>query len=72
MTQMHDEHDIGLHITGSIRLIEKGDSDRLVEAKQHLAMAKLYDDPALPTSMLSAAEVAVMHPLVDVTNIDCG
>lgn len=72
MTKMHEEHDVGLHITGSIRLIGKGDTDRLTEAKQHLALAKLYDDPALPTSMLTAEEVAAMHPLVDVTNIECG
>jgi dimethylglycine dehydrogenase len=72
MTQMHREESVGLHLTGSIRLIEKGDTDRLLEAKQHVAMAKLYDDPAQPTSMLSPAEVAAMHPLVDVTNIECG
>jgi len=72
MTQMHEEHDVGLHITGSIRLIEKGNADRLVEAKQHLAMAALYDDPSLPTQLVSAEEVKALHPLVDVSGIECG
>ena len=73
MTALHDESDgCGLHLTGSIRLIEKGDGDRLLEAKQHLAMARLYDDPALPTSMIGADEIARLHPLVDVSNIECG
>ena len=63
----------GQRITGeAIRLIEKGDSDRLLEAKQHVAMAKLYDDPALPTTMISPSEIAAMHPLVDVSGIECG
>ena len=73
MTALHDESEgCGLHLTGSIRLIEKGDGDRLLEAKQHLAMARLYDDPALPTSMIGADEIARLHPLVDVSNIECG
>ena len=73
MTALHDESDgCGLHLTGSIRLIEKGDGDRLLEAKQHLAMARLYDDPALPTTMIGADEIARLHPLVDVSNIECG
>ena len=73
MTRLHEEESgVGLHLTGSIRLIEKGDKDRLLEAKQHVAMAKLYDDPALPTEMLTASEVASLHPLVDTANIECG
>ena len=73
MTALHDESDgCGLHLTGSIRLIEKGDGDRLLEAKQHLAMARLYDDPALPTTMIGADEIARLHPLVDVSSIECG
>jgi len=73
MTKMHEEVGVGLHLTGSIRLIERGDHDRLLEAKQHLAMARLYDvDPALPTSMLSPSEVAELHPLVDISRIECG
>ena len=72
MTKMHEEHDIGLHLTGSIRIINKGDTDRLLEAKQHLAMAALYDDPAYPTSIISRGEIASLHPLVNVGNIECG
>lgn len=72
MTEMHEEHDVGLHLTGSIRLIEKGDTDRLMEAKQHVAMAALYDDPGLPTTIISAEEVGARHPLVDISNIECG
>ena len=73
MVQMHEEAGgVGLHLTGSIRLIEKGNADRLLEAKQHVSMAKLYDDPALPTRMIDAAEVAALHPLVDVSNVECG
>ena len=73
MCRLHEEEaGVGLHLTGSIRLIEKGDKDRLLEAKQNVAMAKLYDDPALPTEMLTASEVAALHPLVDISNIECG
>jgi len=74
MTSMHEaeEGGVGLHLTGSIRLIEKGDHDRLLEAKQNIAMAKLYDDPALPTTMLGPDEIAALHPLVDVSGIECG
>ena len=35
MTSLHEEHDVGLHLTGSIRLINKGDDSRRREAKQH-------------------------------------
>lgn len=63
---------IGLHRTGSIRLLEKGNADRLTEAKQHVAMAALYDDPGLPTTLISAAEVAALHPLVDVSTVEAG
>lgn len=72
MTELHRIHDIGLHLTGSIRIVEKGNTDRLREAKQHLAMAALYDDPTLPTQLLSASDVSRMHPLVDVTQVECG
>jgi len=63
---------IGLHRTGSIRLLEKGNADRLTEAKQHVAMAALYDDSGLPTTLISAAEVAALHPLVDVSTVEAG
>jgi hypothetical protein len=42
-TALGNGDDIGLHRPGSIRLIEKGNANRLIEAKQHVAMAKLYD-----------------------------
>lgn len=58
---------IGLHTPGSLRLIEAGDADRLREAHQHVAMARLYDtDAALGTTLVSKAEVAALHPLLDV------
>ena len=72
MTALHEAHDIGLHITGSIRLIEKGNPDRLTEAKQHVAMAALYDDPGLPTTLITPEEVAALHPLVDTSGVDAG
>lgn len=73
MNQLHEEDGgVGLHLTGSIRLIEKGNLDRLLEAKQHVGMAKLFDDPSLPTSLISAAEVSSLHPLVDVSTIEAG
>ena len=61
MTRLHEEESgVGLHLTGSIRLIEKGDKDRLLEAKQHVAMAKLYDDPALPTEIQEVTKRVVL------------
>ena len=32
LTEMHAAHDVGLHLTGSIRIIEKDHADRLLEA----------------------------------------
>ena len=72
MTALHEAHDIGLHITGSIRLIEKGNPDRFTEAKQHVAMAALYDDPGLPTTLITPEEVAALHPLVDTSGVEAG
>ena len=72
MTEMHDMYDVGLHITGSIRLIETGNADRMTEAKQHVAMAALYDDPELPTSLISPEEVQALHPLVNVSGVQAG
>ena len=72
LTEMHDAHDVGLHLTGSIRVIEKGHADRLLEAKHHVEMAALYDDPALPTRLIGADEVAALHPLVDISNVEAG
>ena len=70
MTDMHEQHDIGLHLTGSIRIIPKGEPDRLIEAKQQVAMASLYDDPALPTTLITPSEVAALHPLACVDNVE--
>ena len=72
MTEMHDMYDVGLHITGSIRLIETGNADRMTDAKQHVAMAALYDDPELPTSLISPEEVQALHPLVNVSGVQAG
>ncbi|KAL1499075.1 hypothetical protein AB1Y20_013590 [Prymnesium parvum] len=72
LNALHEAHDVGLHRTGSIRLIPRGETDRLAEARQHVAMARLYDDPSLPTTLIGAAEVAALHPLVDVSGVECG
>lgn len=67
---VHEEHDVDMHITGSVRLIEKGDADRLAEAKHHVAMASLYDNPAYPTRLISVDEIAELHPLVSTEGIE--
>lgn len=72
LNQLHDEHDVGLHLTGSIRLVPKGDRDRALEARHHYEMAKLYDDPSLPTSLLSPDEIRALHPLIDTSEIEFG
>jgi len=72
LTELHEKFGIGLHQPGSIRIIEKGNLDRLREAKQNLAMAALYDDPQFPTEMLSAEEVGALHPLLDTSQVECG
>mmetsp|Transcript_34570 Transcript_34570/g.75711 ORF Transcript_34570/g.75711 Transcript_34570/m.75711 type:complete len:866 (-) Transcript_34570:195-2792(-) len=73
LNEMHDRADIGLHRDqGSIRLIEKGDRDRYLEAQQQVGMSALYDDPKYPTRMISRAEIEEMHPLLCTENIDCG
>ncbi|GBG33309.1 Dimethylglycine dehydrogenase, mitochondrial [Hondaea fermentalgiana] len=72
MTELHDKHNVGLHTPGSIRIIEKGNEGRLREAHQHVAMAKLFDDPMYPTTMISRDEVAALHPLLDTSDVECG
>lgn len=74
LDRLHDEEEdgIGLHLSGTIRLIEKGDNDRLLEAKQHVGMARLYDDPAYPTEMICPGRISELHPLIDVSNIQAG
>lgn len=72
MTELHRAHDVGLHLTGSIRIVEKANADRLREARQHVAMAALFDPPGLRTELLPASEIARMHPLIDVADVECG
>lgn len=72
LEELHDKHDINLKLPGSIRLIEKGNLDRLFEARQHLAMARLYDRPEFVTEMISADQIAERHPLINVSGIECG
>ena len=57
MVALQEEHDIGMHTPGSIRLIEKGNEARLLEAQHHVALAALYDDPEFPTRMIDVDEV---------------
>ena len=71
LTDLHNEHDIGLHLPGSIRLIEKNNEGRLYEAKQHVAMATLFDDEEFPTKMIDIDEIKEKHPLVNTDNIEC-
>lgn len=74
LNELHEttEGGISLHTPGSIRIIPKGDHDRFMEAKQHIAMAKLYDDPLYPTSLISPEEIEALHYLVDVNDVECG
>lgn len=58
LEEVHDAHDINLKLPGSIRLVEQGNPDRLAEAWQHLAIAKLFDRPDLPTEMISLERIA--------------
>uniref|UniRef100_A0A7S2WIX2 Dimethylglycine dehydrogenase n=1 Tax=Mucochytrium quahogii TaxID=96639 RepID=A0A7S2WIX2_9STRA len=72
LCELEEKFGIGLHTPGSIRIIEKGNHNRYLEAKQNVAMAALYDDPAYPTSLISREEVAALHPLLDIDNVECG
>eukprot|EP00501_MAST-03F_sp_TOSAG23-6_P002006 GSMAST32.ASY1.ANO1.2091.1 assembled CDS len=74
LNELHDESEngISLHTPGSIRIIEKGNPDRLKEAHQHVAMAALYDDPEFPCEIISADECGERHPLLDCSNVECG
>ena len=42
------------------------------EARHHVEMASLYDDPGLPTTLISPEEVRALHPLVDTSHVECG
>jgi len=41
LTEMHDAHDIGLHLTGSIRIIEKGSRERYLEVRRPAGFCSL-------------------------------
>jgi dimethylglycine dehydrogenase len=70
LNDLEDTHGpIGLNRPGSLRLIEAGNDNRMMEAEQHVAMASLYDDAELPSVMLGPSEVKALHPLVDETQI---
>ncbi|GAB5357265.1 hypothetical protein AAMO2058_000359200 [Amorphochlora amoebiformis] len=72
MEDLQNQSDIGLHLPGSIRIIEKGDQARYLEAKHHYEMSKLYDLPGLETQILPPEEIGRVHPLVSTNNIECG
>jgi dimethylglycine dehydrogenase len=72
MTELQNKYDISLHTPGSIRIIEKNNKDRLLEAKQHLSMSMLYDNPEYKTELISANDIKNIHPYVNVSNIECG
>jgi len=65
--------ELSLHTPGSLRLVEKGNRDRLDEAYHHLGKAKLYQElfGCHPLEMASASDVARLHPLCDVASIEC-
>lgn len=74
LTDIHEktEGGVGLHLSGSIRLVETGDRDRALEARHHVEMAKLYDDPEFPTTLVTPSEIAALHPLVDASLFELG
>jgi dimethylglycine dehydrogenase len=74
LTDLHNttENGIGLHLPGSIRLIEKNHTGRLYEAQQHVDMAQLFDDSEHTTRMIDVDEIQEKHPLVNTDNIECG
>jgi glycine/D-amino acid oxidase-like deaminating enzyme len=70
LNELEDTHGpIGLNRPGSLRLIEAGNSDRMMEAEQQMAMSALYDDDDLPSLLLGPSEVKELHPLIDETQI---
>ena len=74
LTELHEtsENGIGLHLPGSIRLIEKNHEGRMYEAKQHVNMARLFDGEEFPTTFIDVDEIKEKHPLVCTDNIECG
>ena len=68
MTALHDESDgCGLHLTGSIQLIEKGDNDRLLEAKRRGDGAAVRRSGAADDDDRRRRDAHL--PLVDVSNV---
>ncbi|KAH8068906.1 oxidoreductase [Aureococcus anophagefferens] len=72
LEDMHETHDVGLHLTGSIRLVAKGDDARALEARRHLELAKLYDVEEHPTRLLAPDECGALHPLLDASTLELG
>jgi dimethylglycine dehydrogenase len=62
------------HTPGSIRLIEKGNRDRLDEAYHHAGKSELYAKlfGCQPMNLVSADEIKKLHPLTNVDDIECG
>ena len=73
-TEVAEGTELSLHTPGSIRLIEKGNQDRLDEAYHHLGKTRLYADlfGCTPMEMVGPADIAKLHPLVDTSTIECG
>jgi len=75
LREVHErtEGGVGLHDeAGSIRLVKVGDEDRVLEAKHHFELAKLYDDPAFPTTLVTPSEIKALHPLVNAESLELG
>lgn len=72
MNELHNKYDISLHTPGSIRIIEKNNANRLIEAKQHYAMSMLYDNPNYKTELITPNDIKNLHPLIDISNIEAG
>ncbi|KAJ8603772.1 hypothetical protein CTAYLR_000328 [Chrysophaeum taylorii] len=74
LSEIHEktEGGIGLHLSGSIRLVKAGDRDRALEARRHVELAKLYDEADAPTTLVTPAEIKALHPLVDTSHLELG
>ena len=72
MNELHNKYDISLHTPGSIRIIEKNNSNRLIEAKQHYGMSMLYDNPNYKTELITPNDIKNLHPLIDISNVEAG
>eukprot|EP01063_Lacrimia_lanifica_P029277 TRINITY_DN442_c0_g2_i1.p1 TRINITY_DN442_c0_g2~~TRINITY_DN442_c0_g2_i1.p1 ORF type:complete len:1298 (+),score=497.22 TRINITY_DN442_c0_g2_i1:111-4004(+) len=72
LREIHDAEDVGLHLTGSIRIVHKNDPDRLLEAKHHVELARLYDEADLPTRLIGTDEIKALHPLIDTGDVEAG